>query len=102
MDAMGILSKYGLSRPVPNDPVHIQGAAGFRGMLSGPMSGYRPNVLMHGNEELSIRPMGVGTSSASSSASEGTVQTLIDRVDQLVTLSSRQLSVNEKILKLSH
>jgi len=99
MEQMGILRKYGLSRPVANDPVHISGAAGFRGMLSGPMSGYRPNVLMHGNEELSIRPMGAGASGGSAAASEGLVRDLIDSVDQLVTLSGRQLQVNERMLK---
>jgi len=99
MDAMGILKKYGLSRPVAGDPIHIQGATGFRGMLSGPMSGYRPNVLMHGNEELSIRPMGAGISSDSSGSSEGSMRELITSVSELVDISNRQLSVNEKMLK---
>lgn len=76
----------------------INGAGGFRGSLSGPMSGYSPNVLMHGNEELSIRPMG-GTSNDSAGASEGSITRLIDRVDDLIQVSRAQLSVNEKILK---
>ena len=76
----------------------INGAAGFRGMLSGPMSGYSPNMLMHGNEELSIRPMG-GTVNDNASATEGSIGKLIDRVDDLIALSKSQLYVNEKILK---
>ena len=76
----------------------VSGAAGFRGSMSGPMSGYSPNVLMHGNEELSIRPMG-GTSNDSAGASEGSISRLIDRVDDLIQVSRAQLSVNEKILK---
>lgn len=100
MDRMGILSKYGLSRPVANDPVHIQGAFGFSGRISGPMSGYRVNALAHGDEEFSIRPMGVGTSSASAGASESTIRDLVDRVDELILVSKNQLRVNEKILRV--
>lgn len=99
LDQMGILSKYGLSRPVPGDPIHIQGGAGFRGRLSGPMSGYTPNIRMHGDEEFSIRPSGTGTGSSNASASEGTMQTLIDRVDNLIAIGQNQLSVNEKMLR---
>jgi len=98
LDSMGLLQKYGLSRPVAGDPIHIQGASGFRGSLSGPMSGYSPNVLMHGNEELSIRPAG-GSSNSNSGASEGTMMKLIERVDDLIYLNKSQLSTAEKMLK---
>jgi len=98
LDSMGLLQKHGLSRPVPNDPIHIQGYAGFRGELSGPMSGYRPNVLMHGNEELSIRPA-VGSTNPNSGASEGTMIKLIERVDDLIYLNKSQLNTAEKMLK---
>jgi hypothetical protein len=94
---MGLLQKHGLSRPVPNDPIHIQGASGFRGMLSGPMSGYKPNITMHGPEELEIKPM--GTTTSSSSASESTMLKFIDRMDDLIHISKNQLGVNEKILR---
>lgn len=99
LDRMGLLSKYGLSRPVPNDPIHIQGSSGFRGTLSGPMSGYKPNITMHGSEELSIRPAGTGTGSSNAAASEGVMVKLIERVDELIYLSKNQLGVNEKILR---
>ena len=99
MDRMGILAKYGLSRPVRGDPIHIQGASGFRGTLSGPMSGYSPNILMHGTEELSIKPAGSGIGAASSSASEDTMLSLINKVDELISVGRNQLYVNEKILK---
>ena len=98
LDSMGLLRKHGLSRPVPNDPIHVEGYAGFRGELSGPMSGYRPNVLMHGNEELSIRPAG-GSVNSNSSASEGTMMKLIERVDDLIYVSKSQLYTAEKMLK---
>jgi hypothetical protein len=75
----------------------INGAAGFKGMLSGPMSGYRPNVLMHGDEELSIRPM--GRTSDTSSSDSGNMSELISEVRELVTIGQRQLSTAQKILK---
>lgn len=76
----------------------VNGFAGFRGVVSGPMSGYRPNVLMHGNEELSIRPVG-GTTNSTSAASEGTMTKLVERIDDLIYLSRSQLNVNERMLK---
>jgi hypothetical protein len=74
------------------------GAFGFRGTMSGPMSGYSPNLRMHGNEELSIRPAG-GTTNSNSAASEGTMTKLIERIDDLISLNRNQLYVSEKILK---
>lgn len=97
MERMGILSKYGLSRPVRNDPIHIQGASGFRGTLSGPMSGYTTSLRAHGAEDIEIRPS--GAPKESSTASEGTMVKLIERVDDLIQVSRNQLYVNEKILK---
>ena len=99
MDRMGILSKYGLSRPVAGDPIHIQGSAGFRGTLSGPMSGYKPNIVMHGKEDFEIRPSGSGTGSGTMSASNDTTLKLIERIDDLIQISRNQLGVNEKMLR---
>lgn len=97
MDRMGILSKYGLSRPVANDPIHIQGASGFRGTVSGPMSGYRTSLMAHGPEDIEIKPAGAPRSS--SSASEGSMEKLISLTEDLVYISKSQLGVNEKLLK---
>lgn len=75
----------------------INGAAGFQGMLSGPMSGYRPNVLMHGNEEFSIRPIGRSSNTASSDG--GNMSELISEMRELISINQRQLSTAQKILK---
>ena len=40
----------------------ISAQNGFQGLISGPKSGYRPNILMHGEEELSIKPKPTGGS----------------------------------------
>lgn len=97
LDRLGLLKKYGLSRPVANDPIHIQGAGGFSGMLSGPMSGYRPNILMHGTEELSIRPM--GRTSDDSSGGNSSIGEMVSELRELVSISQKQLYTAQKILK---
>lgn len=57
LDNMGLLAKYGLGRPVPRDPVHIEVvSAATGGAFSGPKSGY-PAVL-HGNEAVVPLPDG--------------------------------------------
>lgn len=96
LDRMGLLSKYGLSRPVPGDPIHIQGASGFGGVLSGPMSGYRPNIMMHGTEQLSITPVGRESSAGSGS---GDMSELVGEVRELVSLTRNQLYTSQRILK---
>ena len=58
MDAKGILGKYGLKRPVAGDPIHISAKDGFDGTLTGPTSGYQPQITMHGTEALKIEPLG--------------------------------------------
>lgn len=76
----------------------IGGAAGFNGMLSGPMSGYRPNVLMHGTEELSIRPMG-RTSDDTGGGNGNNMSEMISELRELVSISQKQLYTAQKILK---
>ena len=58
MDAKGLLGKYGLKRPVAGDPIHISAKDGFEGTLTGPTSGYQPQITMHGTEALKIEPLG--------------------------------------------
>ena len=77
----------------------VSGAFGFRGTVSGPMSGYSPNITMHGTEELSIKPAGSSSTNPNSSASEGTMTKLVERMDDLIAISKNQLGVNEKMLK---
>jgi len=105
-DAINSLNQQGLYQPFPEkDAVHfapkgISAAFGFRGTLSGPMSGYKPNITMHGTEELSIQPAGAGSGGGSGGgASEGTMLALIEQVNELIYLSKNQLGVNEKILR---
>ena len=83
----------------PVAPAAISGAFGFRGTVSGPMSGYRPNLLMHGNEELSIKPSTAAPGADNASATEGSIMALISKVEELVDVGKAQLSTSERILK---
>jgi hypothetical protein len=97
LEKLGLLQKYGLSRPVANDPIHIQGASGYRGMLSGPMSGYSPRIRMHGDEELSITPRGRSLGGAAGNGD--TNLDLVSVVRELVTIGKNQLYTTQKMLK---
>lgn len=76
----------------------INGASGFNGSVSGPMSGYRPNILMHGTEQISIKPTAAIADTNSSGGSVMGVE-MIEKLDDLITLAKSQLYVNERILK---
>jgi hypothetical protein len=60
------------------------------------MSGYRPNILMHGTEELSIRPMGRSSEESSSVTNMGE---LVSELKELVSIGQKQLYTAQKILK---
>lgn len=105
-DAVYALNQQGLFQTVPDDPVHfamrgkgISGAFGYQGTISGPMSGYRPNITAHGTEQISIRPAEPAGTGALGSQGMEVFERLVQRMDDLVYLSRNQLGVNEKILK---
>jgi len=75
------------------------GAFGFRGVLSGPMSGYQPNITMHGSEELSIRPATRSSDTSTSFGSSEGMSKLLERMDDLIQVGKNQLGVNEKMLR---
>jgi hypothetical protein len=79
----------------------ISGAFGWSGVISGPSSGYKPNITMHGTEKLSIRPTTSNDYENSSlqNISAEMLEKLIDRVDDLIYVSKNQLSTSEKMLK---
>ena len=106
------------------DPAKISGANGFRGMLTGPTSGYKPDLTMHGTEQLTIKPT---SNTETSPGSIGTNQIMtqqlskmdqlvqafnntntqdmmsmqLDRLDELVRVMQNQVSVSTKILQQS-
>lgn len=75
------------------------GAFGFQGTISGPMSGYKPNILMHGTEEISIRPSNANTINDLGPNSAELFAKMVEKLDEMIYLSRNQLGVNEKMLK---
>lgn len=76
----------------------VSGANGWSGLLSGPTSGYRPNVVMHGNEQLTIRPA-TNTATAVPGGGSGT-SVLRDQLEELIRVAKAQLSVEQKLLSM--
>jgi len=99
---------------------------GFNGLLTGPAGGYRPNIEMHGTEQLSIKPMSTPSGGSGFSDSDPgqllkkqlekmdrlvqimDTQTTSDlmsqqlnRLDELVRVMQNQVSVSTKILQQS-
>ena len=79
--------------------VPVSGAFGWQGTLSGPMSGYKPDIAMHGTEEISIRPANTNTIGDFGPNSSELFAKMVERMDEMIYLSRSQLGVNEKMLK---
>jgi hypothetical protein len=105
MDRAGLLSKYGLSRPVAGDPVHIQ--AGYRtgGIAVGPQSGYQ--ATLHGTEAVVPLPDGksipVEMPNIMNVLSEETtlIAQQLAKMDDIMRVMQNQISVSNKILQRS-
>jgi hypothetical protein len=102
MDRMGLLSKYGLSRPVPNDPVHLEVSAANGAVLSGPMSGYKPNLTMHGTEAIVPLNNPVAQSGFGSGDTSGILSAQLDKLDEIVRVMQNQVNVSNKILQAAN
>ena len=78
----------------------ISAANGFNGMISGPSSGYRPNLTMHGTESISIQP-NPNTGSTSPNSDSGIMSAQLSRLEELVSVMKQQVSISSKILSYS-
>lgn len=82
--------------------IHAEISAANGAILSGPTSGYKPNLTMHGTE--AIVPL---NSPAAQSAFGGSDQTnlmsaQLDKLDELVRVMQNQVSVSTKILQAAN
>jgi hypothetical protein len=92
MDRMGILSKYGLTRPVANDPVHVE-LAGPSGRYKSPMSGVG-NPTSAGSETQTQ-----GSKATDQQQSSSTNDRMAKQLAELNQTSRELLAVNKKILQ---
>jgi hypothetical protein len=96
LESAGLLGTYGF-KPLAGDPPHISAANGA--ILSGPTSGYKPNLTMHGTEAIvplnspAAQGMGMGGMDLSMLTAQ------LDKMDEMVSVLKSQLGVSEKLLK---
>lgn len=85
--------------------IHAEVSAANGAILSGPMSGYRPNLTMHGTE--AIVPLTNAMNQAMSGMSGGSdsvnlMGQQLDKLDELVRIMQNQVSVSTKILQAAN
>lgn len=97
LERLGLLSQYGF-RPLAGDPPHISAANGA--ILSGPTSGYKPNLTMHGTE--AIVPLNSPAAQATGGMFDsGLMSAQLEKLDEMVSILKNQLSVSTKIMQYS-
>lgn len=96
LEQNGLLSQYGFS-PLAGDPPHISAADGA--ILSGPTSGYQPNLTMHGTEAIvplnstAAQSMGMGGDNS------GIMAAQLEKLEEMVSVMKNQLAVSTKIMQ---
>jgi hypothetical protein len=102
---------------------NITGASGFEGILSGPASGYKPNITMHGTESLKITPENQQDQQSATpvysamsqqttkldqmvqalqdSNNQDLMMTQVDKLDRLIQIMQNQVNISTKILQQS-
>jgi hypothetical protein len=89
------------SRSATGGHIHAEISAANGAILSGPMSGYRPNLTMHGTE--AIVPLNnPAAQSAFGGSDSGIMSQQLDKLDELVRIMQNQVSVSTKILQATN
>jgi hypothetical protein len=98
LERMGLLSQYGF-KPLAGDPPHISAANGA--ILSGPASGYKPNLTMHGTEAIVPLNTLAQQQAATGGNDGGMLAAQLEKLDELVSVMKSQLNVTTKIMQYS-
>jgi hypothetical protein len=97
LESAGLLGTYGF-KPLAGDPPHISAASGA--IISGPTSGYKPNLTMHGTE--AIVPLNGSTANAAGLGTDpGVMMAQLEKMDEMISVLKSQLSVSTKLLAYS-
>jgi flagellum-specific peptidoglycan hydrolase FlgJ len=83
------------------DPAKISGANGFRGMLTGPTSGYKPDLTMHGTEQLTIKPTANTETSPGSIGTNQIMAQQLSKMDQLVQAFNNTNTQDMMVMQLT-
>lgn len=82
------------------DHIHAEVSAAQGAILSGPMSGYQPNLTMHGTE--AVVPLNTAAQQSAAGMMDNSVMSAqLSRLEEMVSLMKNQLSVSTKIMQYS-
>jgi hypothetical protein len=79
--------------------IHAEISAANGAILSGPASGYKPNLTMHGTEAIVPLNSPAAQSAFGSSDQTNLMNAQLDKLDELVRVMQNQVSVSTKILQ---
>jgi hypothetical protein len=86
----------------------ISARNGFEGLISGPKSGYRPNIEMHGDERVSIKPASVSGAmdmdrlGNTMGEQMGVMGAQLSALENLVAIMRDQTTISTKILQAAN
>jgi hypothetical protein len=82
------------------DHIHAEVSAANGAILSGPASGYQPNLTMHGTE--AVVPLNTAAQQAAAGMMDnGTMALQLGKLEEMVSLMKSQLSVSTRIMQYS-
>lgn len=90
------------SRSATGGHIHAEISAANGAILSGPASGYRPNLTMHGTEAIVPLNSPAAQSAFGGSDSTDLMSRQLDKLDELVRVMQNQVSVSTKILQAAN
>jgi hypothetical protein len=90
------------SRSATGGHIHAEISAANGAILSGPASGYKPNLTMHGTEAIVPLNSPAAQSAFGGSDQTGLMSAQLDKLDELVRVMQNQVSVSTKILQAAN
>jgi hypothetical protein len=90
------------SRSATGGHIHAEISAANGAILSGPTSGYRPNLTMHGTEAIVPLNSPAAQSAFGNSDQTSLMSQQLDKLDELVRVMQNQVSVSTKILQAAN
>jgi hypothetical protein len=90
------------SRSATGGHIHAEISAANGAILSGPTSGYRPNLTMHGTEAIVPLDKASAMSPFNDGGTSDIMARQLDKLDEIVRVMQSQVSVSTKILQAAH
>jgi hypothetical protein len=88
------------SKSATGGHIHAEISAANGAILSGPTSGYKPNLTMHGTE--AVIPLNTPAGQAAGGGQDNSIMAAqLERLDELVSVMKSQLTVSTKIMQYS-